>query len=123
MTEEITGEEGGLVEALAERLGRRSSVELAFGGPVERDGVTVMPVAQVRYGFGGGSGAGGAGVQRGSGSGGGGGLKVRPIGFVRLAGGHAEFVPVTDPVERARALVAAALAGWLLVRTLGRLLR
>ena len=43
----------GLVERLAERVGGRASVEAVFGEPIVRDGVTVIPVASIAYGFGG----------------------------------------------------------------------
>ena len=43
---------------LAERLGASASASSVFGEPVERDGVTVIPVARVRWGVGGGSGRG-----------------------------------------------------------------
>src|SRR5690606_34414305 len=42
---------------LAERVGTTARVETVFGEPVERDGVTVIPVARARWGFGGGTGA------------------------------------------------------------------
>ena len=57
-----------------------------FGDPVERRGITVIPVAKARFGFGGGGGAGargGWGGRRGRG-GCGGGL----LGFVFFCGGR-----------------------------------
>ena len=49
-----------LVSRLAESLGTRASVGTAFGEPVERGNVTVIPVASTAWGFGGGGGTGGA---------------------------------------------------------------
>src|SRR5450830_152164 len=49
--------ENGLTR-LAERLGAGAAASAVFGTPVERDGVTVIPVARLRWGFGGGSGRG-----------------------------------------------------------------
>jgi uncharacterized spore protein YtfJ len=72
-------ERGDLVQALAERLGASARATAVFGEPVERDGVTVIPVAKSRWGFGGGSG-----VREGEPGGGGGGLATRAIGH-RLA--------------------------------------
>ena len=40
---------------IAEKLGAAAKVSLVFGEPVERDGVTVIPVAKSRWGFGGGN--------------------------------------------------------------------
>ena len=39
---------------LAEKLGAAAKASLVFGEAVERDGVTVIPVAKSRWGFGGG---------------------------------------------------------------------
>ena len=43
---------------LVESLGGTASAKAVFGEPVERDGVTVVPVARVRFGVGGGGGRG-----------------------------------------------------------------
>ena len=46
------------VERMAERVGAKASVRAVFGDPIERNGITVIPVARVRWGFGGGAGRG-----------------------------------------------------------------
>ena len=43
---------------LIESLGGTASAQVVFGTPIEKDGVTVVPVARVRYGVGGGGGRG-----------------------------------------------------------------
>jgi uncharacterized spore protein YtfJ len=100
---------------LAEAIGGSASAKAVFGEPVERDGVTVIPVARVRYGFGAGSGRGGGrrrgrkgdeGDEEQSGSGGGGGLQASPIGYIELQDGRARFVRVDN---RARLLSMVAL--------------
>jgi hypothetical protein len=40
---------------LVEAFGGTASAQAVFGAPVERDGVTVVPVARIRYGVGGGA--------------------------------------------------------------------
>ena len=60
-----------LIATLADRLGARFGVSSVFGEPVERDGVTAIPVAPVRFGFGGGTGSDPAKQQEGRGRGGG----------------------------------------------------
>jgi hypothetical protein len=45
------------VERVAERMGLHASAKAVYAEPVERDGVTIIPVAKVRWGFGGGSGS------------------------------------------------------------------
>jgi uncharacterized spore protein YtfJ len=116
---------------LAERLRASASASSVFGEPVERDGVTVIPVARVRWGVGGGSGRGtgrGRGRGRGKagaaeatelneqgeqneGTGGGGGVQASPLGFIELRGGQARYRRVHDPLR-------LAIAGLLLPITI-----
>jgi uncharacterized spore protein YtfJ len=121
---------------LVERLGASASASSVFGDPVEREGVTVIPVARVRWGMGGGSGRGtGAGRGRGrgrgrgkaeetgeptkqgeqaeqnEGTGGGGGVQASPLGFIELRGGQARYRRVHDPLR-------LAIAGLLLPITI-----
>ena len=63
-----------LLSMLAERIGAKLSSATVFGSPVERDGVTVVPVAAARFGFGAGGGSDPAKHQEGEGGGGGGGV-------------------------------------------------
>jgi uncharacterized spore protein YtfJ len=100
---------------LVEAIGGSASAKAVFGDPVARDGVTVIPVARVRYGFGAGSGSGGGRRRRRDGdgndedqygSGGGGGLQASPIGYIELRDGQACFVRITD---RTRLLASLAL--------------
>jgi uncharacterized spore protein YtfJ len=44
------------VQRLAERVDATAGASAVSGDPVERDGVTVIPVARATWGFGGGSG-------------------------------------------------------------------
>src|SRR3954447_13637191 len=64
---------GGFFEKLAEKLGASAQAAHIFGEPVERDGVTVIPVATARWGLGGGGGKRGGARRPGRGGGGGGG--------------------------------------------------
>jgi uncharacterized spore protein YtfJ len=43
------------IEGMAEKLGAVARAATIFGEPVERDGITVIPVAKARWGFGGGA--------------------------------------------------------------------
>ncbi len=114
-----------LVERLADRLGSSAHATAVFGEPIERDGVTVIPVAKARWGFGGGGGrplahpGEGPGEQpagrEGEGSGGGGGVAVAPVGFIEVSGDGARFRRIVDEgaivTLAAMALVASAI-GW-----------
>ena len=99
---------------IAEKLGAAAKASLVFGEPVERDGVTVIPVAKSRWGFGGGAGK----TKHEYGSGGGGGTLVTPIGFIEITNGGARFQrihTVSLPM-----IVMSGVAGCLLLRALVR---
>jgi uncharacterized spore protein YtfJ len=111
------------VEGLAKGFQDRLSVQTAYGEPVTSNGVTVVPVAKVRFGFGGGGGGGtgtkpamigegpaGATEESGSGGGGGGGGggAVEPIGFIEITSAGARWVPL-EP-SRGELVLRALLA-------------
>jgi uncharacterized spore protein YtfJ len=115
----VTTKGSALVDALLERVGDavggRATVSSVFGEPVERDGITVIPVARARFGFGGGGGAGPGEGDAGSGGGGGGGALVSPVGYIEVRDGTAQFRRITGPADvlalaGAAAIVALALA-------------
>ena len=60
-----------LLERIGETVGQRANVSTIFGEPVQREAVTVIPVARARFGFGGGGGSGARESDQGSGGGGG----------------------------------------------------
>ncbi|TFC53138.1 hypothetical protein E3T26_14200 [Cryobacterium sp. TMT1-21] len=78
-----------LPEKLAE-ISRSAGVKSAYGDPVQIDGVSMVPVALVYYGFGGGE---GESEDKGSGTGGGGGGASLPIGAYVRSGGTLRFEP------------------------------
>jgi uncharacterized spore protein YtfJ len=102
-----------LIEAVAERIGGEFRAARVFGEPVERDGVTVIPVAAVRMGFGGGANSEPGGAQDGEGAGGGGTMSA--AGYIELKDGQSRFVPVFRP-ER---MIAMALLALLVGMTIG----
>ncbi len=107
---------GGFFEALAEKLGAAARAAHIFGEPVERDGVTVIPVATARWGLGGGGGK--KGLSRHEGMGGGGGVVVQPAGYIEIKGGETRYRPIVDP----KVMIGAALAGgFLLLKLIKRL--
>jgi uncharacterized spore protein YtfJ len=69
------------------------TVKRVFGDPVERDGVTVIPVASVRGGAGAGAGESTAGEH---GSGGGFGLFAAPAGVFVIRDGEVSWQPAVD---------------------------
>lgn len=88
------------VQRLAARVGLDARAAAVFGEAVEREGITVIPVARATWGFGGGAGD--------EGSGGGGGAHVTPLGFIEVREGEASFVRIRDLRMAALGLGAAA---------------
>jgi uncharacterized spore protein YtfJ len=105
-----------LVEELLQRIGNtvgdKANVSSVFGQPVEREGITVIPVARARFGFGGGGGGseGAPEGEGGAGGGGGGGAMVSPVGYIEVRAGSAEFKRVTGPLDVLALVAAASLA-------------
>jgi uncharacterized spore protein YtfJ len=116
------GERSQLIDDLLERIGltvgNRAHVSTVFGEPVQREGLTVIPVARARFGFGGGGGSGGREGEEGSGGGGGGGASITPIGFIEVRNSSAEFKRIATPTD----LVAIAAAAAMAVLTIKRIL-
>jgi uncharacterized spore protein YtfJ len=116
------------LERLARRLGLNASAKAVFAEPVERDGVTIVPVAKVRWGFGGGSGSGrklrkGDIREKGSGGGAGGGVHVSPLGYIEIKDGEVEYKPIRDPAALVPLLAVGGIVGWILLRGLRKLIR
>src|SRR5215467_2801173 len=110
---------GTFLERLANRVGMNSKVSTVFGDPVERDGITVIPVAKVGWGFGGGAGSGGSAdrSQVGEGSGGGG-TMVYPVGYIELRGGKATFYPIYDFGTILRLVIGGGVVTILVLRSI-----
>jgi uncharacterized spore protein YtfJ len=137
----------GFVERMAERIGAKASVKAVFGEPIERDGLTLIPVAKVRWGFGGGAGGGqrvggqaAGGVATGLaetgepgpdaddapaafGQGGGGGVTADPVGWLEIGPNGAEFKPIVPAMPSPGFLLAAGATAALVLRGLARLFR
>lgn len=114
---------GNFLERLANRIGINSNVSTVFGDPVEREGITVIPVARVGWGFGGGTGPGGSAGQNqvGEGTGAGGGAMVYPVGYIELKDGKAIFRRIYDPGTILRLVVGAGIVTLLVMRSIRKL--
>jgi uncharacterized spore protein YtfJ len=113
-----------LIERLAELIGAKAGVRAVFGEPVQQGGVTVIPVARVRWGFGGGGGRSEAAPDGPAlGSGGGGGVAADPIGYVEIGSDGATFRPIREPYPSPVFLVASGLTAAIVIRALARLIR
>jgi uncharacterized spore protein YtfJ len=103
-----------LLAMLADRIGARMGAATVYGTPIERDGVTVVPVAAARFGIGAGRGSDSSKEQDGEGGGGGGG--VTPAGYIELKGGRSRFVPVVHPARMLALVCCTVLAALLVMR-------
>ena len=111
------------MERIAETLDGAARSSTVYGDPVERDGVTVIPVAKVQYGFGGGGGEGkGHAGDHGEGAGGGGGVVAKPIGYIEMKNGESTFRPIHDRTSLALLIAAGGVAGMLTFRGIAKLL-
>lgn len=115
-----------LIETLVERFGGRTGVHTVYGDPVERDQVTVIPVARVRWVVGAGAGSGGApaaggAAAEGEGAGGGGGIIGDPVGYIEIRSTGATFAPIRG-VPNPLAILALGVSVALVLRAAARLL-
>jgi uncharacterized spore protein YtfJ len=104
-----------LLGKLAERLGAQLATSTVYGSPVERDGVTIVPVAVARLGLGVGSGTDPRKQQEGEGGGGFG--SVAPVGYIELKHGRSRFVPIVHPARMVALFLGAAIAALAIARS------
>lgn len=90
--EVLTGNNETFVERLANQFGITANAKHIYAEPIERQGVTVIPVAKAKYAFGGGGGK----KDGEEGSGGGGGVAVTPVGYIEIKNGETRFRPIRD---------------------------
>jgi uncharacterized spore protein YtfJ len=110
------------LERLADKVGSNVRASVVFGERVERDGVTIIPVARAWWGFGGGSGANSqAGGQEGLG--GGVGISVSPVGYIEVKEGKARFRPIYDPRMIVPVIASLGIVSVLVLRGVRLLVR
>ena len=107
-----------LLRRIGDTVGDKAKAATVFGEPVEREGITVIPVARARFGFGGGGGAGMQEGKEGSG-GGGGGAMVSPVGYIEVRDGAARYRRITSPSDLLALVAAASIAAVAVRRLLG----
>lgn len=121
MTTELRDQSGladDLLQRVAEAVGGKAKASTVFGEPVERAGVTVIPVAKARFGFGGGGGVAPLRGEEGAGGGGGGGAVVSPVGYIEVREGRAEFKRITTTGEVVLVVAVLSLAAFTMRRLL-----
>ena len=118
-------------QPIAELLERSLSIRHVYGEPVLRGDTTVIPVAQVAYGFGAGGGRGPARLRKAAsdesppdaetpseaqGAGGGGGVRMTPIGALEISPEGTRFIHFHPLLPLLGAGAVGMVAGWLLAR-------
>jgi uncharacterized spore protein YtfJ len=103
------------IENIATPLQHNASVRNVFGEPITAQGKTIIPVAQIAFGFGGGFGQKNKPSVNDSskgeeGAGGGGGMFARPKGVYEVTDSGTRFIPVNNTMQ----LLLAGLAGFLI---------
>jgi len=99
-----------ILRAIAEDLGLPTA-STVFGEAVERDGITIIPVAKVQMGIGGGG-------SEGHGYGAGGGLRAKPLGYIEIGNDFAIFRPIRDWAELAPLMIVGGVVGLMLLKGL-----
>ena len=104
------------VSTMIDRVREILTVDKVVGEPIERDGVTLVPVAAIRGGGGGGGGEGQTeSAEEGSGGGLGFGVTARPVGAYVMHDGQVDWKPAVDPARMAAVII---LMAFLVTRTL-----
>jgi uncharacterized spore protein YtfJ len=116
--------EMNVAERIADTVAGRAGAKLAYGDPVLWDGMTILPVARVRFGFGGGGGEkpsekSGEAAQHGAG--GGGGAVVTPVGFLIARGDLVEFRAIRDPARMIGLVLAIGFGIGIALRGIAKL--
>lgn len=94
------------LEKLASQFNQSASVKNVYGEPVRAGDKTIIPVAQIAYGYGGGYGHGKDAIKQkgysnvdeqnvGEGAGGGGGILARAKGVYEITPTHTRFIPAS----------------------------
>ncbi|MCL9683229.1 spore germination protein GerW family protein [Legionella maioricensis] len=107
------------MDHIANALTSAFNSKIIFSDPIVKEDVTVIPVAKIVYGLGGGVGT----RANDSGEGGGGGFFAKPVGYIEIRNGTANFKAIRDPLTYAPVIMASGLAGYVLLRGLARLIK
>ena len=117
---------------IAELLERSVSIRHVYGEPIQHGDTTVIPVAQVAYGFGAGGGRGPGGPRKNEpddagtpdkhasseaeGAGGGGGVRMTPVGALEISPQGTHFIHFNPLAPWLGAGALGVVVGWLLAR-------
>jgi len=98
-----------LIKNMSDAFAATASVKSVYGDPITVGSKTVIPVAEVRYGFG--AGGGGKKDESEGGSGGGGRVVSTPTGALEITPEGTRFIAFDDRPRMARALAVGVALG------------
>lgn len=89
---------GNLMDVTMTKIREMVDVDTIIGSPITTpDGITIIPVSKVSYGFGGGGSDFPVKEKSGFGGGSGAGIKIEPIGFLVVKEGNVRMINITPP--------------------------
>ncbi len=91
--------------------------KIVFHEPITHDGIKLIPVAKIRYGFGGGNACKKTGD---AGEGGGGGVVASPLGYIEIKEGQTNFKSIRQPISTTSLIFMGTIAGFLLLQHLSK---
>ena len=90
-----------IMETTMAKMREMVDVDTIVGSPITTpDGITIIPISKVSFGFGSG-GMAGATQNGGVNGGAGGGVKIDPIGFLVVKDGNIRMINITEPASGA----------------------
>ena len=90
-----------MLESTIQKIREMLDVNTVVGTPITTpDGITIIPISKVSFGFGSG-GMAGANQNGGINGGAGGGVKIDPIGFLIVKDGNIRMINITEPASGA----------------------
>jgi uncharacterized spore protein YtfJ len=104
-----------LSESIIDRLRASVSMKDVYGEPMEIGGKTIVPIANIAFGYGAGGGEGRSKKQEegepneGSGMGGGGWARAKPVAILEISEGRTRIIPVIEFTKVAMMAIAGAI--------------
>ncbi len=108
-----------IIGHLAKSISSACDNKIVFSDPVEKDGIVVIPVAKMSFGFGGGKGT----EEDKKGYGGGAGVIAKPIGYIEIKDGETRFVKIPNPLSSPSFILMSSIAGYFLLKGISKIFR